>query len=313
MKLKKITESVKLGLGMRKSTRIEVGDVEARREAFRAFSEKLAALDQFPADVVTTDIVVTGRHGQRIPARVYRKKGSVHRGLMVFVHGGGMIVGSIDSNHLTVSRYVERTGITALAVGYRLAPEHPYPAQQDDVIEAIAWAHSHAGELNIDRAHIGLVGESAGGGIAAGVSLRLRDAGEYPVACQLLVYPMLDDRTNSAGTMASKFLTWTVADNQTGWNALLEGKAGTDDVPEYAAPARATNLQGLPPTYVEVGTLDLFRDEDEKFANDLEAAGVEVEFHLRHGAPHGFEVFSPELLPRVFRQRAEFLAKYLGD
>ena len=124
---------------------------------------------------------------------------------------------------------------------------------------------------------------------------------------------MLDDRTNSAGTMASKFLTWTVADNQTGWNALLEGKAGTDDVPEYAAPARATNLQGLPPTYVEVGTLDLFRDEDEKFANDLEAAGVEVEFHLRHGAPHGFEVFSPELLPRVFRQRAEFLAKYLGD
>ncbi|CAB4625460.1 unannotated protein [freshwater metagenome] len=313
MKLKKISESIKLGLGMRKSTRIEVGDVEARREAFRTFSEKLAAVDEFPPDVVTTDIVVTGRHGQRIPARVYRKKGSTHRGLMVFVHGGGMIVGSIDSNHLTVSRYVERTGITALAVGYRLAPEHPYPAQQDDVIEAVAWAHSHAGELNIDRAHIGLVGESAGGGIAAGVALRLRDSGTYPIACQLLVYPMLDDRTQSAGAMASKFLTWTVADNQTGWNALLEGKAGTADVPEYAAPARVKNLAGLPPTYVEVGTLDLFRDEDEKFANDLQAAGVEVEFHLRVGAPHGFEVFSPELLPRVFRQRAEFLAKYLGD
>lgn len=298
---------------MRKGSTGEVGDVESRRTAYREFDEKLAALDDVHAELTTTDIVVTGRHGQRIPARVYRKKGSTNRGLMVFVHGGGMIMGSIDSNHLTVSRYVERTGITALSVGYRLAPEHPYPAQQDDVIEAIAWAHSHAGELNIDRAHIGLVGESAGGGIAAGVSLRLRDAGEHPIACQLLVYPMLDDRTDSAGTMASKFLTWTVADNQTGWNALLEGKAGTDDVPEYAAPARATNLGGLPPTYVEVGTLDLFRDEDEKFANDLEAAGVEVEFHLRHGAPHGFEVFSPELLPRVFRQRAEFLAKYLGD
>lgn len=298
---------------MRKGSTGGVGDVESRRTAYREFDEKLAALDDVHAELTTTDIVVTGRHGQRIPARVYRKKGSTNRGLMVFVHGGGMIMGSIDSNHLTVSRYVERTGITALSVGYRLAPEHPYPAQQDDVIEAIAWAHSHAGELNIDRARIGLVGESAGGGIAAGVSLRLRDAGEHPIACQLLVYPMLDDRTDSAGTMASKFLTWTVADNQTGWNALLEGKAGTDDVPEYAAPARATNLGGLPPTYVEVGTLDLFRDEDEKFANDLQAAGVDVEFHLRHGAPHGFEVFSPELLPRVFRQRAEFLAKYLGD
>lgn len=298
---------------MRKGSTGGVGDVESRRTAYREFDEKLAALDDVHAELTTTDIVVTGRHGQRIPARVYRKKGSTNRGLMVFVHGGGMIMGSIDSNHLTVSRYVERTGITALSVGYRLAPEHPYPAQQDDVIEAIAWAHSHAGELNIDRARIGLVGESAGGGIAAGVSLRLRDAGEHPIACQLLVYPMLDDRTDSAGTMASKFLTWTVADNQTGWNALLEGKAGTDDVPEYAAPARATNLGGLPPTYVEVGTLDLFRNEDEKFANDLQAAGVDVEFHLRHGAPHGFEVFSPELLPRVFRQRAEFLAKYLGD
>ncbi len=298
---------------MRKSSASEVGDVESRRAAYREFEQKMAQFDGVHADLTTTDIVVTGRHGQRIPSRVYRKKGSTNRGLMVFVHGGGMIMGSIDSNHLTVSRYVEHTGITALSVGYRLAPEHPYPAQQDDVIEAIAWAHSHAGELNIDRAHIGLVGASAGGGIAAGVALRLRDAGEYPIACQLLVYPMLDDRTKSAGTVASKFLTWTVADNQTGWNALLEGKAGHDDVPEYAAPARAKNLTGLPPTYVEVGTLDLFRDEDEKFANDLQAAGVEVEFHLRVGAPHGFEVFSPELLPRVFRQRAEFLAKYLGD
>ena len=313
MKLKRIVESFKLGLGMRKGSVSVVGDIELRRAAYQAFTEKMAVLDSGHPELTTTDIVVTGRHGQRIPARVYRKKGSTNRGLIVFVHGGGMIMGSIDSNHLTVSRYVERTGITALAVGYRLAPEHPYPAQQEDVIEAIAWAHSHAGELNIDRAHIGLVGESAGGGIAAGVSLRLRDAGEHPVACQLLVYPMLDDRTDSAGTMASKFLTWTVADNQTGWNALLEGKAGTDAVPEYAAPARATNLAGLPPTYVEVGTLDLFRDEDEKFANDLQAAGVDVEFHLRHGAPHGFEFMSPELLPKVFRQRADFLAKYLGD
>lgn len=307
-----MTESFKVAWGMRGGSAFDAGDVESRRAAGRVFDAKLAEIDEVPADLTTTDIVVTGRHGQRIPARVYRKKGSTSRGLMVFVHGGGMIMGSIDSNHLTVSRYVERTGITALAVGYRLAPEHPFPAQQDDVIEAIAWAHSHAGELNIDRAHIGLVGESAGGGIAAGVSLRLRDAGEHPIACQLLVYPMLDDRTNSAGSIASKFLTWTVADNQTGWNALLEGKAGSDEVSPYAAPARATDLVGLPPTYVEVGTLDLFRDEDETFAKNLEAAGVEVEFHLRVGAPHGFEVFSPELLPRVFRQRADFLAKYLG-
>ncbi len=297
---------------MRGASGLPVGDYLTRRANGDEMLAKLALRSPLPDSISTTDITVTGRHGQRIPARVYRKAGSDSRALMVFVHGGGMIMGSIDTNNSTVSRYVDITGIPALSVGYRLAPEHPYPAQQDDVIEAIAWAYSHAGELNIDRAHIGLVGESSGGGICAGVALKLRDAGDHPIACLLLVYPMLDDRTNSAKAIASKFLTWTVADNITGWNCLLEGKAGTSDVSPYAAPARATDLKDLPPTYIEVGDLDLFKDEDEKFAKDLKAAGVAVEFHLRHGAPHGFEVITPELREGVFKQRAAFLSSYLS-
>jgi len=297
---------------MRGASGLPVGDYLTRRANGDEMMAKLALRSPLPEAISTTDITVTGRHGQRIPARVYRKAGSDSRALMVFVHGGGMIMGSIDTNNSTVARYVDITGIPALSVGYRLAPEHPYPAQQDDVIEAIAYAYSHAGELNIDRAHIGLVGESSGGGICAGVALKLRDAGEHPIACLLLVYPMLDDRTNSAKAIASKFLTWTVADNITGWNCLLEGKAGTSDVSPYAAPARATDLKDLPPTYIEVGDLDLFKDEDEKFAKDLKAAGVAVEFHLRHGAPHGFEVITPELREGVFKQRAAFLSSYLS-
>jgi len=312
VKLKKITESIKFAWGMRGASGLPVGDYLTRRANGDEMMAKLALRSPLPEAISTTDITVTGRHGQRIPARVYRKAGSDSRALMVFVHGGGMIMGSIDTNNSTVARYVDITGIPALSVGYRLAPEHPYPAQQDDVIEAIAYAYSHAGELNIDRAHIGLVGESSGGGICAGVALKLRDAGEHPIACLLLVYPMLDDRTNSAKAIASKFLTWTVADNITGWNCLLEGKAGTSDVSPYAAPARATDLKDLPPTYIEVGDLDLFKDEDEKFAKDLKAAGVAVEFHLRHGAPHGFEVITPELREGVFKQRAAFLSSYLS-
>ncbi len=297
---------------MRGTSSLPVGDYLTRRANGDEMMAKLALRSPLPDAISTTDITVTGRHGQRIPARVYRKAGSDSRALMIFVHGGGMIMGSIDSNNSTVSRYVDITGIPALSVGYRLAPEHPYPAQQDDVIEAIAWAYSHAGELNIDRANIGLVGESSGGGICAGVALKLRDAGDHPIACLLLVYPMLDDRTNSAKAIASKFLTWTVADNITGWNCLLEGKAGTSDVSPYAAPARATDLKNLPPTYIEVGDLDLFKDEDEKFAKDLKAAGVAVEFHLRHGAQHGFEVITPELREGVFKQRAAFLSTHLS-
>ena len=312
VKISEVSKSLKFAWDLRGATPLPVGDWEGRRANSEKVFGAMAKRVTLPESISMTDITVTGRHGQRIPARIVRKAGSTSRGLMVFAHGGGLIMGSIDANQATVARYVDQTGIPALAVGYRLAPEHPYPAASDDVMEAIAWAYSHAGELNIDRGHIGLVGESSGGGIVAGVALRLRDGGEHPIACLLLVYPMLDDRTKSAGMIASRFLTWTVADNDTGWNCYLEGKAGTADVSVYAAPARTIELSDLPPTYIEVGTMDLFRDEDERFAKNLRAAGVEVEFHLRHGAPHGFELITPELTARVFKQRAEFLSRHLS-
>jgi len=313
VRITELSKSLRSAFDLRGGTDLPVGDWQGRRANAEKMFGPVAEGMKVPESIAMTDITVTGRHGQRIPARVYRKKGSTSRALVVFVHGGGMIMGSIDASNSTVARYVELTGIPALSVGYRLAPEHTYPAQRDDVAEAIAWAYSHAGELNLDRSRIGILGQSSGGAIAAGVVLRLRDLKEHPVACQLLVYPMLDDRTDKAGPIAARFLTWSVADNITSWNCLLKDKAGTPDVSPYAAPARAQNLKGLPPTYIEVGTLDLFREEDEQYAKSLEAAGVSVEFHLRRGAPHGFEASMAELADKAFEQRGAFLLKHLGE
>jgi acetyl esterase/lipase len=136
------------------------------------------------------------------------------------------------------------------------------------------------------------MGDSAGGGLAAGVCLAARDEG-IPVAQQLLVYPMLDDRTTVADPLITPFLTWTYDDNVTGWQALLGDLAGAGEAPPYAAPARATNLHGLPPTYLDVGGLDVFRREVLAYAEALAAAGVPVEMHLHPGCPHASDLLAP--------------------
>ncbi len=155
------------------------------------------------------------------------------------------------------------------------------------------WLHSQAGELGIDRARIVVAGLSAGGGLAAGVSLMAHDRGlNPPIAKQILLCPMLDDRNTTATDADSSlapFVTWSWDDSWTGWNALLGENAGSSSVSPYAAPARAENLQGLPPTYIDVGTLDIFAQEDEQYASRLRESGVQVEWHLYQGVPHGFE------------------------
>ena len=136
------------------------------------------------------------------------------------------------------------------------------------------------------------MGDSAGGGLAAGVCLLARDRGGPPIAQQLLIYPMLDDHANTPDPQLLPFLTWTYDDNVTGWAALLGASAGTDMAPPYAAPARATDLTGLPDTYIDVGDLDIFRDEDIAYARRLSDAGVSTELHLHPGCPHAFEILA---------------------
>ena len=214
---------------------------------------------------------------------------------MLYLHGGGMIFSLEEMGEmydLAVRRYVSASAVPMLVVDYRVAPEHPHPTPVEDCYAALEWLAGQADTLGFDPSRLAVMGDSAGGGLAAGVSLLARDRGGPAVAQQLLIYPMLDDRPSAPDPAMTSFLTWTYDDNLTGWGALLGQKAGGDDVSAYAAPARATDLAGLPPTYVDVGDLDIFRDEDIDYVRRLSDAGVPTEFHLHPGCPHAFEALA---------------------
>jgi len=191
-----------------------------------------------------------------------------------------------------VRSYVSATRVPMLAVEYRLAPEYPHPTPVEDCYQGLAWLAGHAGELGVDPARIAVMGDSAGGGLAAGVALIARDRGGPVLAQQILIYPMLDDRSITVDPQIAPYLTWTYDDNITGWAALLGEAAGADTVSPYAAPARATDLAGLPDAYLDVGDLDIFRDEDITYAQRLADAGVPTELHLHPGCPHAFETLA---------------------
>ncbi len=292
---------------------LPVGDWQGRRSTGDAMSLTLAADLPIPPEVTIASISMLGEGGHRIPARLYRVRGADARACVVYVHGGGMIMGTLDGYDSRCARYAALARVPVIAIDYRLAPENPFPAGLDDVVDAIRWVHSHADELGIDARLIAIAGDSAGAGIAAGAVLRLRDEGGPALACQLLVYPMLDDRT-TAPEKPSRLMTWTADDNATGWGCLLGPAAGGPDVSPYAAPARATDLTGLPPTFIESCTLDLFLQEDEEFATRLAAAGADVEYHVRKGVPHGYELLAPRsrVTERAWRERSEFLIRHLG-
>lgn len=222
---------------------------------------------------------------------------------VVFAFGGGLMGGSAENWAPWTAQDVLEAGVQFFAVDYRLAPEHRAPAGAEDVYAATAWVSSHAASLGVDPARIAITGVSAGGCHAAGAALLARDRGlDPPVAKQVLIYPMLDDRTSTrlaaaddvgdGGHPLAPFLTWTPRTNRMGWAAYLGAdKAGDPDadVSPYAAPGRAEDLAGLPSTYVDVGNLDLFRDESIDYVARLTRANVDVEFHLYPGVPHGFE------------------------
>ncbi|WP_374652194.1 alpha/beta hydrolase [Rhizorhabdus sp.] len=212
--------------------------------------------------------------------------------LIYHIHGGGYIVGKASEMVLRHQGLVAELGCALASVEYRLAPETAFPGAIEDCYAGLAWMFERAAERGIDKERVGVMGESAGGGFAAALALLARDRGEYRLAFQHLVYPMLDDRT---GTLSEPHpyvgeYVWTASSNRFGWSALLGREPGGDDVSPYAAPARATDLTGLPPAFIYTGALDLFLEEDLDYARRLARAGVPVEFHLFPGAFHGFEM-----------------------
>jgi triacylglycerol lipase len=212
---------------------------------------------------------------------------------ILHIHGGGYVAGSAANSTAPNRTMAAKLGCTIASVEYRLAPEAPFPAAIEDCYAALGWLVANAGSLNIDASRIGVMGESAGGGLAAALALMARDRGQYKLAFQHLIYPMIDDRTCVEGDPhphTGEFI-WTRASNLFGWRSLLGGQApGGANVSAYAAAARATDVSGLPPTFVATAALDLFVDENLEYARRLMRAGVAVEMHSYAGAFHGFQL-----------------------
>ncbi len=214
--------------------------------------------------------------------------------LLYGIHGGGQVLGSLAESDTEFREMAVAIGCVVASPEYRLAPEHPFPAAIDDCYEGLVWVVGAAEELGVDPGRVAVGGGSAGGGLAAALALVARDRGGPAIAFQWLIFPMLDDR----GVSESSHIdldprTWTRADDRNAWRAVLGEAFGTDDVSPYAAPARATDLRGLPPAYIAVGDLDLYLDEDVDYALRLGRAGVPAELHVYPGALHGGDGGAP--------------------
>jgi acetyl esterase/lipase len=281
---------------------LAIGDVAARRIISEALFTQLAAGRPPVPGVEATSYTLQREDGATLPMTWYRPIGEQPGSAALYLHGGGMILDLSHTGPLydsVVRGYVAASGVPLLMVDYRVAPESPHPVPVEDCYAALVWLAGRAGEFGIDTERIAVMGDSAGGGLAAGVALLTLERGGPMLAQQILIYPMLDDRTTVAEARLEPFLTWTYDDNITGWGALLGERAGGDDTPSAAAPAREADLAGLPSTYLEVGELDVFRGEIVGYANRLAEAGVSVELHVHPGVPHGSELMAPKATSSV--------------
>jgi acetyl esterase/lipase len=287
-----------------------VPDILRRRATVEAMLSAIEVPDN--PNVSKEDRTVPGPAGDPdISVRVYRPvnaEGAVPG--IFFIHGGGMILGSVEGEDPVATRICDQVGAIVVSVEYRLSPEHPHPAPVEDCYAGLVWMASHAEDLGFDPDRLAVYGGSAGGGLTIAVCLAARDRGGPAVKYMMPIYPMIDD-TNM--TRSSQEIIdigiWDRAGNVEAWAWYLGGKPAD----QYAAPARAEDLAGLPPAFIDVGTVDLFRDEDIAFAQRLMAAGVPTELHVHPGSYHAAETFAPEaaLAKRIWAIRLDALRRAL--
>ncbi|MER5203876.1 alpha/beta hydrolase [Streptomyces sp. NPDC002825] len=299
-----------------KLPRLDYGDLAAAR----AFLE--AAVGRQPpyrptAPVDVRELLVPGRRGApQVPVRVYRPAGSADRlPALVYLRWGGFVFGHLDSIHATATRLAEQVGAVVVSVGYRNAPEHPFPAPLDDCYAALEWTAEHHAELGVDPDRIGIGGESAGGGLAAAVALLARDRGGPALRFQCLVHPELDDRLETRS--AREFTDtpkWDRDSARHSWRHYLGATRHPDDpVSPYAAPARAEDLAGLPPAFISACEFDPLRDENILYAHRLIQAGVPTELIHYPGTFHGCLSFADtEVVRRMTADQTAALRRGLG-
>ena len=292
---------------------LDLRDLAATRASLASMAGMLSAP---PPDGISIEVHrVSSTDGVEVDVRTYRRvDGRTDRPAALFIHGGGMVLGSAEMDDGHCAALAAELDIVVASVDYRLAPEHPFPAALEDCHAALRWLAAPDGALGVDPSRIAVLGQSAGGGLAAGLALLARDRGEVSICFQGLTYPMLDDTTASGVAFdLEDTRVWSGGANAIAWQHYLGGLEG-GEVPAYAAPARAADLAGLPPAIITVGDRDLFLHEDIAYADALLRAGVAVELHVYPGALHGSVVFAPdsEVSQRWIRDERAALSRGLG-
>jgi triacylglycerol lipase len=283
-------------------------------------ADLLKVLDAVPQpelpDITADEIRVESAFGAK-PIRVlsYRPvKSGYPLPTVVHIHGGGFVMGAPEMKDVENRLLASELRCAIYSVDHRLAPEAPHPAPLEDIYSVFIWLQANARRLGLDPARIGIKGESGGGGFAAGAALYARDQQGPKFAFQHLVYPMIDDRTAVRKDLhphVGEFV-WTQQNNYFGWRSLLDKEPGSAGVSPYAAASRATDVSGLPPTYISVGGLDLFLEENLTYADRLSRAGVPIEFHMYPRAYHGFyRATTARVTKQAERDNREALRRFL--
>lgn len=276
---------------------ITLDDIPATRQLLEGLTAAMAGAAPAIEGVLSSDHYVPGPHGApEVMVRIYQPETRADTlPALLWIHGGGYVLGSVEGDDLKAKSLTLALNCVVASVEYRLAPEHPFPAPVEDCYAALKWLAGNASQFGIDAARIAIGGASAGGGLAAGLGLLVRDRAEFNICYQLLIYPMIDDtNVEQAGPNVPDAPLWTRANNLIGWRSYLGQEPGSDGVSAYAAAFRADDVSGLPPTYIGVGTPDLFRDEDIAYAQRLIKAGVPTELHVYADGFHGFDGFAVE-------------------
>ncbi|KAJ5814255.1 uncharacterized protein N7503_001005 [Penicillium pulvis] len=272
---------------------IPVGDIKSRRDRIAQFIEK-SQNQELPKDIKQQVHHSPSSDGHPVAIYHFTKTGtsSGPGPAIVHIHGGGYTCLTAAAMTPTLTNYVSLTGVPILSIDYRLSPEYLYPRPLEDCWESLLWIQNHAEELNIDPHRIAIMGESAGGGLTAALAILARDRElSPPLAKQILMYPMLDDRTETDHT--GGLAVFATEDVITGWSAYLGDLYKTDKVPPYAAAVRLEDVRGLPPLYYDCGQLDMFIHEGATYAQKFIMANIPVDMHVYEGVPHAFQRFAP--------------------